>query len=233
MTETVTVSKTASQASESSTGGVYEESWEPKIAEKIRSIVKAIEKDDPENETPYPLCVVGLVGIPGSGKTISSFLLANILESHGIDVMVMPHDGYHYPLEYLKSFPDAEDAIYRRGAPDTFDPLALIRDLRRIRGDDDGTSVYSCSNEEESNVITLPGFDHAFGDPEPDVHTFDRLKHKVVLCEGLYLFHDADGWEGVASLFDLKIYMDSDIDNCIERLKIRNQVRNRATILPC
>lgn len=233
MTPLLTVEKKTSNASQSSSGGVYEESWEPKIAEKIRGMVQAIEKDDPENEIPFPLCVVGLVGIPGSGKTISSFLLANILESQGIDVMVMPHDGYHYPIEYLKSFPDAEDVIYRRGAPDTFDPLALVRDLKRINGDDDGASVYSCSPDEETNVITLPGFDHAFGDPEPDVHTFDRLKHKVVLCEGLYLFHDDDGWEGVAPLFDLKVFVDSDIDNCIERLKIRNQVGKNFTFLCC
>lgn len=91
-----------------------------------------------------------------------------------MSVMICPHDGYHYPLEQLKQFPNPDDMIYRRGAPDTFDPQALHRDLERIRhGNDD------------SMIIMVPGFDHAKGDPEPDSHVFDRSKHSVVICEGL------------------------------------------------
>ena len=37
-----------------------------------------------------------------------------------------------------------------------------------------------------------------------------------------YLLHDSDGWEEIASYFDLKIFIDSDVDNCMDRLKIRN-----------
>lgn len=223
-----TTNNAVDNGSTASSTAPYEESWEPSIAARIKGMVEEVDKENADGELPFPFVMVALVGIPGSGKTISSFILANILESHGIDTMVMPHDGYHYPLESLRTFPDAEDAIYRRGAPDTFDPLALSRDLRRIKGDDDSISLYSSHSgaghgpDEESQLIMLPGFDHAFGDPEPDVHTFDRLKHKVVLCEGLYLFHDDDGWESIAPLFDLKVFMDSDIDNCMERLKIRN-----------
>ena len=147
---------------------------------------------------------------PGSGKSVCSFMLASILEQNGIPTMICPHDGYHYPLEYLKTFPDAEDAIYRRGAPDTFDPQALHRDLLRIRDGDE-------------EIIKLPAFDHSKGDPEPDTHIFDRNQHKVVLCEGLYLLHDRDGWEDIASLFDLKLYLNTDLETCIERVKFRNQ----------
>lgn len=183
----------------------YTESWEPQLAERIQQEVE--KKQD--HEVPF---MVAVCGVPGSGKTISVLLLATLLEErYGIATMACPMDGYHYPLEYLKTFPDAEDAIYRRGAPDTFDPQALLRDLDRIR------------NNKEEEFITVPGFDHAKGDPEPDKHAFDRQKHQVVLCEGLYLLHDQDGWEEVASVFDLTIFMDSDVDNCIERVKIRNR----------
>lgn len=196
-----------------SSKGRYEESWEPDVAQRILNIVKAKEE---EKNASYPYCMIALTGIPGSGKTISSFLLANILETHNIKTTVLPHDGYHHFLEHLKTFPDAEDAIYRRGAPDTFDPQALLRDLKLIRDHEDGLSS-------SSDVISLPGFDHAKGDPEPNVHTFDPAQHKVVICEGLYLMHDGDGWEDIASLFDLKIFMEADVDDCVERLKIRNQ----------
>lgn len=58
--------------------------------------------------------------------------------------------------------------------------------------------------------------------PEPDTHIFDRNVHKVVVCEGLYVLHDSDGWEELADFFDLKIFINANIDECIERVKIRN-----------
>jgi pantothenate kinase len=174
--------------------------------------------------------MVALCGVPGSGKTISSTLLAkNLQNQHGIDTMVMSHDGYdHYPLEYPKTLPNAKDAIYRRGAPDTFDAPALWRDLRRIMGckNEDKDSMISAptnANNDDDLILTLPGFDHAKGDPEPNVHTFDRARHQVVICEGLYLLHDKDGWQDVASIFDLTVFIDANVNDCIDRLKIRNQ----------
>jgi pantothenate kinase len=121
-----------------------------------------------------PPFMVALVGVPGGGKSVSSFLLANFLEQEfGVPTMIMPHDGYHLPMEQLRQFPDAADKIYRRGAPDTFDPLSLQRDLDRIR------------NQKEEGLIMVPGFDHARGDPEPDARAFDRYQHQVVIAEGL------------------------------------------------
>jgi pantothenate kinase len=137
------------------------------VAQKILQQVQS----NSNHNAPY---MVAIVGIPGGGKSVSSLLLANHLEAQGVATMVMPHDGYHYPLEMLKMWPNAEDAIYRRGAPDTFDPQALQRDLERIR-----------NFTTDESLILVPGFDHGRGDPEPDQHAFDRNRHKVVLCEGL------------------------------------------------
>lgn len=153
--------------------------------------------------------LVALAGIPGSGKTSSATLLSNILSGYGISNIVVPMDGYHYSLDYLRSLDDAEDKIYRRGAPDTFDANALKRDLRYIR-------------DENSNVL-FPGFDHAAGDPEPNCYEFIRSQHKVVICEGLYLLYENSAWEGIANMFDYRIFIKADIDKCIERLKVRNR----------
>jgi pantothenate kinase len=125
--------------------------------------------------------------------------------------MIMPHDGYHYPLRQLRAMPNAPDLIYRRGAPDTFDAAALGRDLDRIR------------HRAEELLISLPGFDHARGDPDPNRHVFDRTAHDIVICEGLYLLHNADGWEGTADYFDVTIFIDADLDACLDRLKVRNR----------
>jgi pantothenate kinase len=143
----------------------------------------------------------------GSGKTTSASILADMLN----DCIVIPMDGYHYPIDVLQKFSDPEDAIYRRGAPDTFDSSKLQADLERIK------------NGNEEATIYIPGFDHAIGDPEPNKHCFIRQQHKVVLCEGLYLLHDKDGWDHVSKLLDYTIYITANLDACIARLKERNK----------
>lgn len=100
-----------------------------------------------------------------------SFNSAAIHVFHDADT-IFYRDGYHYSLEQLAEFPDADDKIYRRGATDTFDPSLLARDLERIA-------------HGKEDIVHIPGFDHALGDPVKDQHQFDRNKHKVVICEGL------------------------------------------------
>mmetsp|Transcript_15841 Transcript_15841/g.43725 ORF Transcript_15841/g.43725 Transcript_15841/m.43725 type:complete len:252 (-) Transcript_15841:730-1485(-) len=180
----------------------YELTWEADAAQQIHTALQ-----NTSTTKPFMVCVVG---IPGSGKSVSCFLLASALESLQLPCMIMPHDGYHYTMAHLKTLHDADDRIYRRGAPDTFDPRTLLHDLQRIRDGDEA-------------MVTVPAFDHAVGDPEPDKHIFDRKQHRVVICEGLYLLHEDDGWKEIPEMFDLKIYIESDIDKCMDRLKIRNQ----------
>jgi len=179
--------------------------WEPSVCDDIRYRlqVKAEEKDE---ESPLMICVVG---IPGSGKSTSTSILARMLSDVG--AFHMPFDGYHIPMKDLKKFPNATEVIYRRGAPDTFDAEALTRDLKLIRSGHDP-------------VLRVPGFDHARGDPEEGLLEFVRGKHKVVICEGLYLLHDQQDWEKVSKMFDYSIFVDANVDTCMERLKNRNKV---------
>ena len=213
--------------------------WERQAAASIRAAKEA---------SPQRPFMVALVGIPGSGKTTSASILQDLLsnDSHNnhnknnasdattttkpsSTTMVMPFDGYHIPMARLQEFPDSADAVYRRGAPDTFDADALRRDLQRIRHGDEPT-------------VSLPGFDHAKGDPERDAHTFCRAQHDVVICEGLYLLHPEWGLQGETikakeglekeegndndndGFFDYSIFIESDLEACVERLKIRNRV---------
>jgi uridine kinase len=178
--------------------------WEPTVAELLSHMNRVSNPNRP--------LMVGIVGIPGSGKSTSAEILAALLSSTDAEkeAIVMPMDGFHLPLETLGQMDNAPDLIYRRGAPDTFDPQGLAVALERIQ-----------SGSETS--VTIPGFDHAKGDPVPDQHTFDRSRHNIVLCEGIYLLHDNDGWENIKSFFDWTIYIDADVDACIERLKERNK----------
>jgi pantothenate kinase len=168
--------------------------------------------------------MVAVVGMPGSGKTTGAEILTELLcgddGENNCNAFCMPFDGYHYSIDALKqrmmeassssSSSRSTDLIYRRGSPETFDAAALRRDLERIRYGD------------EAN-IALPGFDHAVGDPEDGQHIFCREQHSVVITEGLYLLHDQDGWCGIKDCFDMTVYVDADLDVCMNRLKIRNQ----------
>ena len=88
----------------------YLGSWETEAADRIareRRAAATTATEDDQHQRPF---MVAIAGIPGSGKTISSLLLQSLLEkNHGLASMICPHDGYHYPLEYLKThFADAD-----------------------------------------------------------------------------------------------------------------------------
>lgn len=70
--------------------------------------------------------------------------------------------------------------------------------------------------------VKIPDFDHAVGDPLEDAFTFVPSEHSIVICEGLYLLHEGDGWD-LNDLFDFSVYIKADVDICVDRLKIRNQ----------
>mmetsp|Transcript_16229 Transcript_16229/g.24259 ORF Transcript_16229/g.24259 Transcript_16229/m.24259 type:complete len:229 (+) Transcript_16229:173-859(+) len=176
--------------------------WEAEVAEHIKSILL---KDSRQNNS-GPL-MVGIVGIPGSGKTTSARILSDMLKNLQIPNMIMPMDGYHYPLSTLNSFENANDLVYRRGAPDTFDSQRLMNDLSQIKK---GLETF------------VPDFDHAVGDPIPNAFKFESQKSLVVICEGLYLLHEDDGWNGIGDLLEFTVFIDANVDICVQRLKTRN-----------
>jgi len=181
--------------------------WQPKVAKTVREQLKIHEEET--KGFPFNVALmVSLVGVPGSGKSAVCDILNDLLDDVGC--MVMPFDGCCYPLDDLKQFPNADDYICRRGAPDTFDAARLKRDLARIRHTDEPT-------------VSLPGFCHSRGHPDHDAFTYNRKHNEVVLCEGLCLLHDDHGFERTKEFFDLSICAHADVDDCVERLKVRNQ----------
>eukprot|EP00435_Cladocopium_sp_Y103_P071879 s873_g38.t1 len=151
--------------------------------------------------------LVALAGMPGAGKSTTSQVLRRLLHPK---CFVVPLDGFHVPLQSLRSRPAGDDAVYRRGAADTFDPDGLCEKLRQVA-------------EGQEPKVFFPDFDHAIGDPVDDVLCFERSLHRIVLVEGLYLLQQQDGWGSLAALFDYKIYLEADLEESIARVKERNK----------
>ncbi len=138
--------------------------------------------------------LVGIAGIPGSGKTT----LAHALAARVPGAVVVPMDGYHIPRARL----DAE-GLRRRGAPHTFEADIFHADMAALRRTRHGV---------------FPAFDHAEKDPRagairvtPDA--------PLVIVEGLYvLLRD---WHA-ESLFDLRVFLDCDPNEATARLAVRH-----------
>ncbi len=138
--------------------------------------------------------LIAIVGIPGSGKTT----LCDVLQRCRPDAVVVPMDGYHLPRCQL----DAE-GMRRRGAQHTFDAASFRSDLTRLK---------------QTRAGSFPAFDHAVKDPQPGAI---RVTSSVplVIVEGIYvLMRD---WQ-LEDLFDLRIFLDCDLDVAVERLTLRH-----------
>lgn len=138
--------------------------------------------------------MIAIVGIPGSGKsTLAAKLAARIPFS-----TVIPMDGYHLPRAQL-----SPEDLARRGAPHTFDALALRADLLRLR---------------ETRAGSFPTFDHAVKDPEPNAIQVTP-GHRFIIVEGLYLLLQA--WN-LTTLFDFTIFIDCDLEEAMARVARRH-----------
>ena len=138
--------------------------------------------------------LVGVAGIPGSGKTTFCQMVLNRLPGSA----VVPMDGYHLPRQSLNA-----DQINRRGAPDTFDQVAFRADLVRLK---------------ETRAGVFPGFDHAAKDPCRGMYRVSP-EVSVVIVEGLYVL--LSDWR-LQGLFDLTVFLDCDLNETTERLAVRH-----------
>jgi pantothenate kinase len=138
--------------------------------------------------------LVAIAGIPGSGKsTVSAELCRRIPGA-----VLLPMDGYHLRKSQL----DAE-GLRRRGARHTFNSAAFCRDLRQLKATRSGQ---------------FPAFDHAEQDPRWNAISVSP-DTKLVIVEGLYvLMHD---WQ-LEDLFDLKIFLDCDLEVALTRVAQRH-----------
>jgi pantothenate kinase len=162
-------------------------------------------------ESPTRRWMIALAGVPGAGKSTLAVQLAEEVNARTAPhtLVALGMDGFHLTKAELRQFPNVAEAFARRGAPWTFDTNALQQRLQALRAVAGGAD------------IPWPGFEHEVGDPVEGAYVV-LGSTRLVIVEGLYLLHHADGWEAISQLFDERWYLDTPLKTAMERLVRRH-----------
>ena len=145
--------------------------------------------------------LLGIAGAPGSGKSTLALWLARAL---GELAVVVPMDGFHLTDDEL----DRLGLRQRKGAPETFDVWGYLALLRRLR-------------QEADRTVFAPAFDRL---REASVAGAIPVRpgHRIVITEGNYLLHEAEGWREVRPLLDDVWFLEADEQARLTRLVQRH-----------
>lgn len=152
--------------------------------------------------------VVGIAGGTGSGKT--TVLEAIVATLGSSDVVVIAHDSYYKDRSHL---PMEERAKVNYDHPDALDTPLLIQHVRRLQaGQPAEVPIYDFSTHTRRT-------EHRLVQPA-----------KVILVEGILILAN----EELRSLFDIKIFVDTDADiRFIRRMErdISERARTRESVV--
>lgn len=144
--------------------------------------------------------MVAIAGPPGAGKsTMTERLLAALPAG---EAALVPMDGFHFDNAVL----DEKALRSRKGAPESFDFDGLETALQRIRM--------------AGALVAVPLFDREL-DLARAAAALVPPGARFVLVEGNYLLLDRPPWSGLASLFDLTVFIEVPIAELERRLLAR------------
>jgi pantothenate kinase len=157
--------------------------------------------------------VVGLVGLPGAGKSTQAHLWSDQVneKAHARVMQSVGMDGFHLSLSELAKLPPPINDLSRRGAPWTFDSRKLALSLEELHQHD------ASGNHKE---VHWPGFDHGVGDPVPNAILIESSA-RLILVEGLYLLLPEPEWN-LRNCFDHVWFLGEDMKTAMKRLVIRH-----------
>jgi uridine kinase len=148
--------------------------------------------------------VIAIAGGSGSGKTtVANVIMDRIGREH---IACLPHDAYYKDLSQLGP---SQRASVNFDHPDSLDTCLLIDHIRQLK---------------EYKQIALPIYDFKTHSRTAETILIDP--QPVILVEGILIFTEAE----LRSLFDIKIFVDTDPDiRFIRRLQRDISERGRST----
>ena len=147
--------------------------------------------------------IIGIAGGTGSGKTT---LADNIVQHFGENITLLCHDDYYKAHDDL---PYSEREKLNYDHPDAFDSELSISHLEALR---------------RGESIECPIYDYTIHNRSDRTKTIRPTP--VILLEGILIFDAPE----LRSLFDMKIFVDTDADVRILRRIVRD-VRHRERTL--
>ncbi|KAJ5777621.1 hypothetical protein N7520_000867 [Penicillium odoratum] len=179
-------------------------------------------RQEAKNHT-SPRFLVGIAGVPGSGKTTTAQAVVQQLNTDpNCRAALLSMDGFHLSRSALDQMPNATEAYVRRGAPWTFDVDRFIKFIARLRTWAENTPlVQSTGSWPATDVIRAPTFDHEAKDPVEDGMAITP-DISIIIIEGNYLLLDEPRWRNLAELVDYRIFVDTDLEEARERTAKRH-----------
>jgi len=189
--------------------------------------------------------LVGISGIPASGKTTFAQLLTqrinDILDLHRkqgaaglssieLDKAVTTQDiqaigGVQHPRAILVGL---DGWHFTRAQLDVFPDPQTAHDRRGSHWTFDGPGYVSfiralrdTTISSKGSIITAPSFDHALKDPTPDAVSIYPY-HRIVIIEGLYTFLSIEPWSEGGLLLDERWFVQVDPIDARRRLVKRH-----------
>jgi uridine kinase len=154
-------------------------------------------------DRPIPL-VIGIAGGSGSGKTTVANEVIQRVGAHNI--AYLPHDAYYKELGHL---PPNQRAQINFDHPDSLENELMIQHILALR---------------DYNTVYLPVYD--FSKHRRTKETIEVKPHRIIIVEGILIFAVPE----LRSLFDVKIFVDTDSDlRFIRRLQRDITERGRTT----
>lgn len=133
--------------------------------------------------------VIGIAGGPGSGKsTIAADVIGQLNDKIDGSAARVPMDGFHMRHARLTEL----GLVEVKGSPETFEPAAFIKFLKKLKSATSATPVPSYSRKTEDVV------DDAFSIPG---------NVPILVVEGNYLLLDRLPWHEIKSDLDFAIYL--------------------------
>lgn len=140
--------------------------------------------------------VIGIAGKSGSGKTTVAYEICNQINDD--DIAIIKFDDYYKSQDHL-SFTEREKTNYDH--PNAFDWGLIIEDMNKL-----------INNEE----IEKPIYDYVNHTRSSEVEVIKP--RKVIVLEGIFTLLEPE----LRDLLDVKIFVDTDDDECIIRRILRD-----------